>query len=151
MLIRCALFPLTASLVLSVLGCSGDEEPYRKPTVRVVGQIFVDGKPVPKTKPMKVEAHPVNGMDQEHPSVSYGMTGEDGKFAISTYEQGDGLPPGDYTLTFLWGKLDLISTQYGGPDQLKGRYSDPETSEFVVSVVEGLPETDIGKIELTTE
>jgi hypothetical protein len=141
---------LLLTLLLIVTGCSGEEEPYRKPTSVVTGQVFVDGEPVPVESPLKVECHPVDGIDTEHPTFSSSLTGEDGKFSISTYESGDGVPPGEYVLTFMWGKMNLMSPSYGGPDKLKGKYTDPAKSEHVLTVVEGLP-TDLGRIDLTTD
>lgn len=120
-----------------------------KETSGLTGQVFVDGAPVPAASPLKVECHNVAGIDQTHPTVSSALTGEDGKFEISTYKAGDGVPAGEYVLTFVWGRMDLISASYGGPDKLGGAYSDPGKSEFKVVVVEGEP-TDLGKIELVT-
>lgn len=137
--------------VLLACSCAEDDGIYRKETFPVVGQVTVDGQP-PDT-PIKITCHDMNGMDQEHPSVSWCMTGEDGKFEISTYEQGDGVPEGEYALTFLWGQMNLVSMGYGGPDRLNGRYTEPEESEHTFAVVAGETEgpIDLGTIELTTE
>jgi hypothetical protein len=78
------------------------------------------------------------------------MTGPDGKFAISTYQSADGVPAGEYLLTFVWGRFDMISKSYGGPDKLNGRYADHQKSEHRVQVESGKP-TDLGRIELTTK
>ena len=69
---------------------------------------------------------------------------------IATYEASDGVPEGEYVLTFMWGKINLISGGYGGPDKLNGRYTDPETSEVKVTVKAG-EATELGTIELTTK
>ncbi len=135
-------------LMLQVTGCGGKDEPYRKPTAKVTGQVTVDGKA--PTDAIKVMCHPVDGMDQEHPSVSQCMTGDQGKFEISTYQSGDGVPEGEYVLTFLYGQLNLVSMNYGGPDKLKGRYSDPSKSEWRLSVKGSTP-VDLGVIALTTQ
>lgn len=131
-------------------GCSQEVEGFRKETSEVTGQVFVDGAPVPATEPLMVECHNVAGFDQENPTVSSGLTGEEGKFTINTYAAGDGLPAGDYVLTFMWGKMNLISATYGGPDKLKGKYADKQSSTFKLTVVDGEP-NDLGKIELTTK
>ena len=142
------IFSAIAGCVLT--GCSKKEEPFRKQTSVVTGQVIVDGTPVPAESPMKVECHNVAGMDQEHPTISSALTREDGKFEISTYESGDGLPAGDYVLTFMWGKMNLIAGSYGGPDKLKGKYNNPDKSIFKISVKEGEP-VELGKIELKTK
>jgi hypothetical protein len=136
---------VAASAALS--GCGKKDEPHRKPTFPVTGQVVVDGKSPGEA--IKIECHPVGGMDQEHPSVSQTMTAPDGKFEIATYETGDGVPQGEYVLTFMWGKMNLISMSYGGPDKLNNRYSDPKQSEFKFKV-EDKP-VDLGRIELTTK
>ncbi|GAB5440577.1 MAG: hypothetical protein Fues2KO_09260 [Fuerstiella sp.] len=144
--IGCVLL-LTGMVVAS--GCS-EEKPFRKETSKVTGQVLVDGVPVPATEPLKIDCHNVAGIDQKHPTVSSALTGVDGKFEISTYETGDGLPAGDYVLTFMWGKMNLIAGSYGGPDKLKDRYSDPEKSEVKLTVKAGEP-VELGKIELSTK
>ncbi len=128
------------------IGCGGDDEPYRKPTAPVSGVVTIDGK-VP-ANPVKIATHPVGGMDQEHPSVSHCMTGEGGKFQISTYETGDGVPEGEYRLTFQAGQMNLVSRSYTG-DLLNGRYSDPQKSEFTLTVA-GTDPIDLGTIDLKT-
>lgn len=141
---------LSLVLVLPILaGCGKKEQPFRKDTTGVVGQVIVDGEPVPATKPLKVDCHNVAGFDQQHPTVSSCLTGEDGKFQISTYETGDGVPEGDYVLTFMWGRMDLIGGSYTGPDQLNGKYTEPEKSEIKFTVTKGKP-VDLGRIELST-
>jgi hypothetical protein len=68
---------------------------------------------------------------------------------VSTYRFGDGAPAGEYVLTFMWGKLDPLSMQYGGPDQLNGRYDKRAKSEHRVTVAS--EEVDLGRIELTSK
>lgn len=133
---------------LSLTGCNHEEKPYRKPTAVVRGQVVVDG--VPPDSPIKIICHPQGEPDTTHPSISNGMTGENGLFELSTYEQGDGIPPGDYVLTFQWGKVNLVSMSYGGPDRLKGKYANPEKSPFKVTVTGDDP-VDLGTLELTTK
>lgn len=127
-------------------GCGGDEGPYRKETHPVVGQVLIDGKPV---KDVAVKARSVEGLDQEHPTVTSAFTDEEGRFELSTYESGDGIPEGEYVLTFVWGRWNSFSMSYGGPDKLKGRYNDPEESNIRFTVEGGEP-IDLGKIELST-
>jgi len=136
------------SFCLAVSACSNEEGPVKKPTAPVVGQILVDGSP--PGSPIQVTCHSQTGVDTENPTFSSCLTDNDGKFEINTYEKGDGVPAGEYVLTFMWGKINLMAMSYSGPDKFGGRYSDPDTSDHVLAVVEGLP-TDLGIIELTTE
>lgn len=138
-----------APLILAAVCCScGEEQPYRKETFPVTGRVVVDGKP--PGSPVKVTCHSVTGIDQEHPTFSWCLTETDGSFEISTYEAGDGVPAGDYALTFFWGRHNVIAMSYGGPDKLKGRYDELKDSPVKFTVKPGEP-TDLGTIELTTK
>jgi 5-hydroxyisourate hydrolase-like protein (transthyretin family) len=130
---------------LTCVGCT-PEGPERKETSKVIGQVLVDDKPI---EGMAVYCHNTAGIDTAQPTMSACFTGKDGKFEVSTYQKGDGVPEGDYTLTFLWGQFN-ISMQYGGPDKLNKRYEDPKKSEVKFTVVSGQP-TDLGQIKLTTK
>jgi hypothetical protein len=127
-------------------GC-GEKQGFRKETFPVTGTVLVDGQPASL---VQVSLHDVKGMDKQHPTLSSGFTGDDGKFSLTTYEFGDGVPEGEYKVTFMLGQLNMVSMQYGGPDKLNARYSDPEKTEFRVKVEKGKP-ADMGKIELTTK
>lgn len=139
-------FPLAMIAVLS-LGCGGGEQPFRKATSPTKGTVMVDG--IPPGSGVQIQCHPVGPPDPEHPSVSATETDPAGKFSISTYESGDGLPAGEYVLTFTWQEFNVMSRSYSGEDKLNGRYSDPATSQIKLTVKEG-EENDLGTIELTT-
>jgi len=130
----------------AIIGCNG-EEPFRKTTSPVKGTVTVDGA-APGSE-VQLECHSVAGMDSQHPTVSQTATDADGNFAISTYAAGDGVPAGEYVLVFSWKEFNIMARAYSGPDKLKGRYSDPKTSQIKVSVKEGEP-LDLGIIPLTT-
>lgn len=144
---------MSARLLLVALGCCtffsscGPKEPPRKETFPVKGMVLVDGQPAGT---LAVYCNNVAGMDTKMPTVSQTFTKEDGSFEISTYGQSDGVPEGEYTLTFMWGKPDLLHGGYSGPDKLNGRYKDPKASKFQFKVEKGKP-VDLGKIELTTK
>lgn len=142
----CSFALLTAACAFVFSGCSGDE-PFRKETYPVTGQVFVDGKPA---SGVAVKLFDVNGVDKEHPTFSQGMTDDEGRFAISTYEAADGVPVGEYVVTFEWGEMNMFTMQYGGPDKLKKKYSNPQKSQFRITVKEGEP-TDMGRIDLTAK
>jgi len=137
---------LVVVAVLCPLLCScGGEEPFRKETFPVTGEVYVDGQPGGM---LRVKCHDVKGLDTDHPTLSSALTDASGKFQISTYEASDGVPEGEYVLTFMWGTMNLLKGNYGGPDKLNDRYTDPETSEHRFTVVAGKP-NDLGRIELT--
>lgn len=131
-----------------LLSSCGEEQPFRKPTYPVTGKVTVDGA-VPSSA-IQVFCENVAGMDGQHPTLSHTETKEDGSFSISTYESGDGVPEGEYKVTFVWQDFNLMTRQYGGPDKLNKRYSDPKSTEFTINVKEGQP-ADMGDIKLTTK
>ncbi|WP_339735017.1 hypothetical protein [uncultured Gimesia sp.] len=132
----------------SILSCSSPEQPFTKLTYPVKGKITVDGKE--PGSPIQIQCLSTGEIDKEHPTASGSISKNDGSFELSTYTTGDGIPPGDYTLTFVWKKYDIMSRGYSGPDKLKKRYDKPEKSKIKFSVVEGEP-TDLGIVELTTK
>jgi hypothetical protein len=107
----------------------------------------VDGKPVGL---IKVTVHDVQGVNTEHPTFPTTYTDDEGKFSLSTYESGDGVPAGEYVVCFYWGEYNLMSRDYGGKDKLGNRYLDPKTCPIRVKVEEGKP-ADMGTIELSTK
>jgi hypothetical protein len=137
------------ALALSVLMAAGCKEDNgsRKETFPVTGVVLVDGQPASQ---VQVTLHDVKGMDAAQPTLTSGFTNDDGTFSLTTYEFGDGVPAGEYKVTFLWGQLNMVSMQYGGPDKLNDRYNNPDKTPFQVKVEKGKP-ADMGKIELTTK
>lgn len=131
---------------LFLCSCGPEGQP-RKETYPVKGEVYVDGQPADQ---LAVRCIDVNGIDKESPTLSSAFTDENGKFEIATYESADGVPEGEYVLTFEWGKWDLISRSYGGPDKLNNRYKDPKESQNRFKVETGKP-TDLGRIELTSK
>jgi hypothetical protein len=135
------------ALALSLYSCSGDQ-PYRKPTVKVTGKVTIDG--AAPNPPAQVECIVEGEMDASHPTVSKCDTKEDGSFEISTYEQGDGVPAGDYALLFTWRPFNVMSRDYG-PDKFKGKYAKKEDPQHKFTVKEGDEPMDIGTFALTTK
>lgn len=140
---------LSLMLCLVVGGCGKKDN--RTKTYPVVGKVLVDGKPV---EMIAVRCISASGMDKDNPTMSSAFTDKDGRFEINTYEKGDGVPEGNYVLTFEWGSFNMVSRGYGG-DKFKKKYSDPKKSEvkFTVSAdkaEDGKP-IDLGSIELKTK
>jgi hypothetical protein len=128
-------------LVLVVCwGCSRPRlgEPRMK-TYPVKGAVTVDGEPAAL---VEIECTPESGSGLQRPVVS--VTDREGKFSIGTYESGDGLPEGNYVLTFKWVELGI-----GTKDKLRGAYADPKKSEHTFTVAEGQV-TDLGIIDLSS-
>jgi len=131
-----------------VVGCgpTGPQGAPRVGTVQVKGTVIVDGAPAGS---LQVAAVPKGGAGAV-PMNSTALTAGNGTFSLSTYESGDGVPPGDYTLTFVWGEMNLMNGQYSG-DKLEGKYADAAKSEVTLTITAGVEPKDLGTIELSTQ
>jgi hypothetical protein len=145
---------LTQRIWLIVLTCvalcscsQGPTGPPRKETVPVQGQVVVDGTPAAG---VDVVCNPVNGGNAQDFTASHSVTDQEGKFAVTTYEAGDGAPVGEYVLTFSWKLDNPVSGVKDGPDKLNGRYMNPAASQHPLKVESGKP-VDLGQIQLTTQ
>lgn len=139
---------LSGLLWLGCSGCSGGPQPpERKQTSPVIGIVVVDGQPV---EMLEASCHDVKLLGTDASVISTAYTDATGKLELSSYVEGDGLPDGDYVLTFLLGQLDIVSRNYVGPDKLKDRYKSPQESTVKFTVKQGTP-IDLGKIELITK
>lgn len=114
-------------------------------TTAVTGTVNVDGAPAAFLRVAAV----ASGAPGQVPIESSALTSADGKFSLSTYESGDGVPAGTYKLTFAWGQINLMNGQYSG-DKFNGKYSDPAKSDQVLTVTDSGEPHDLGVIELTT-
>lgn len=139
-------FLMISAVCLS--SCGDGIDHGSKAVFPVTGTITVDGK-TPGSA-LQIVVHEKGGIDKEDPSVSSGNTEPDGTFALSTYVTGDGVPQGEYALTFTWKEFNLLSATYSGKDKLNDRYSNPDTSE-VKFTVDGSGPVDLGTIALTTK
>lgn len=135
-------------LALFFAGCSEEQKPFQKVVVPVKGTITVDGKT--PTSPIKIDVHYQGAPDLEHPTASSGLSADGGAFTLSTYATGDGVPVGEYALTYFWGDFNLVSMRYGGKDKLNKRYSKPEDSVTKFKAEEGKP-IDLGVVDLKTK
>ena len=134
-----------ALLCLLTLGCFRAERkpPNAKPVTPVSGVVLVDGKPRAN---VQIKFHPAS-QDPQNATLSVATTDEEGQFKAWTYRPGDGIPPGDYTVTFD-DQSKKKPHERTSPDLFKGKYADPKKSKFKITV----PETgnlDMETIELT--
>lgn len=138
---------LTLNFAFLVIFCGcGQQQAFRKETFPVKGKVLVDGNP---EKNVAVVCVRLSSVDKEHPTESQCFTLDDGSFEVGTYESKDGVPEGDYALTFRWGEWNLFTKSYDG-DKLNSRYLDPETSPAKFTVKKGKP-MDLGEIKLTSQ
>jgi len=95
---------LTSGLiVLALLGVSGCGQAEPKPLeklVPVAGKVVFDGKPVAG---IQVNFVPVKDNTKSH--GGRGVTDAEGKFEMKNYMNLDGIPEGQYAVTFSWMRM----------------------------------------------
>ena len=124
---------------LCLASCSskdyGDHPPYP-----VSGQVLVNGQPA---NGARVVFHHLDGWGEKS-IVPQAVTGEDGRFVLSTYGTGDGAPAGDYRVVVAWPAYRRGRNV--GPDRLMGKFAKPETSGMKAHIEPGpneLPPFDL--------
>jgi len=127
-------------------GCGEAERkpPNAKPVLPVSGLVHVDGAP---KAGVRIIFH-AKVQDPANATRSVATTDAEGRFKAWTYQIDDGVPPGDYTLTFN-DQSEAKPHLRDNPDLLNGKYSDPVKSEFKLTVPESGAPVDMGTIELT--
>ena len=126
-------------LGLAALGCGGAEG---RPSLHPVsGTVTVRGRPA---SGVLVLLHPADGSPAAAARLTpSATTAGDGTFRLSSKDQHDGAPAGEYTVTLRWFRDDPRPgggpPGLGGPppDQFKGKYGDPTRSPWRVTVSPG--------------
>jgi hypothetical protein len=116
-------------------------EQKKVPVTPVTGTITVDGAP---QAGIEIGCVPVGTFSYGDLSAKmlHGTTNEKGEFALGTYDLSDGVPAGEYSLTFSWPIISLIKqedTKKAKSDRLKGKYSTAKNSPKKIKVEEGKP------------
>lgn len=110
-------------------GCMDDA--WHAETVPAIGTVSVNGEiPVGAI----VRLHPKGGSVDQRASRPSGIVGDLGEYTLTTYEFGDGAPPGDYVFTLYWPKDPRI----GGlsPDRLGLKFATPKTSPLEITIAQ---------------
>ena len=129
---------LLTGLAVSLTGC-GDGVPngFARETLPVSIGLTYKGQPAPDAV---VVFHPVTRPDDDKPFVTpRGIAKPDGTLEVTTYERGDGVPPGEYRLAFSWqGPLDGLSEDQIDElaELMPQAYCRPETSGHTIVVAE---------------
>ncbi|MFO0918505.1 MAG: carboxypeptidase-like regulatory domain-containing protein [Planctomycetaceae bacterium] len=125
---------LGTAVILVVAGCTQRISPPA--TVPVSGRVTFKGRPAPG---IRVTLHPQFRMGR----VTWGVVGETGptgEFTIGTGAPGSGAPPGEYIVTFTKPRIAEDLERNGTEmevDDFRGKYSNPEESNWSVSIVNG--------------
>jgi hypothetical protein len=141
-------------------GCGGPKPPEVPPTFPITGIVTIDGKPTPMVRIMLFPTDKTpDFFDPNTGAPHWANTDPEGKFSITTYNSGDGAPPGEYNVLFFWeGNPKVVPL--ADPDQpqvdpaaakFNAKYSNPRKPQLpAVKVEDGKP-TDVGTWELTAK
>jgi hypothetical protein len=119
---------IAVPLALALPGCGGDSVAE---TAEVSGVVLYKGQPVAGAE---VNFRPKEG----HPAT--GRTGPDGRFVLTTYEEGDGAVPGTHTVTvqlFPEEALPGMEAETSGAAAIPEKYADPASSPLTQEVKAG--------------
>lgn len=141
---------LMVLLCAAALGCGGGDTGV--PVSPVAGILMVDGTPADGVSVTCHEASIVqDAATGAYPAVASAQSGPDGSFSLSIDREKNGLPAGDYVLTFVWFKMiDSPNATLAEKDFLNRKFNMPPKSPKKFTVVIG-EDTDLGTIELTTK
>jgi hypothetical protein len=124
---------LATVLIPLAAGCSGTPVPERVPVAKAKGAITYRGRAIPGAFLVLHAKAPLPDVPAPTAHVK-----DDGTFVISTYDGGDGAPPGQYVVTVQWQQLQKVAGEFApGPNLLPARYAQPGTSDLVVQIAEG--------------
>lgn len=136
-------------LALVVPACGENQHDFRFPVHPTAGRVLHEGKPVCKAF---VQFHPTDPSMVAMPEGQEGLpvlltteTDEAGRFAMSTYHAGDGVPVGDYAVTVAvdLAESDVENSDFGPRtrlhrERLFGKvYRDPATTPLRATVKSG--------------
>ena len=116
------------------------------PLVHVTGTVLVDGVPTAGVHIQYVPQSEIAERRERYLNRFFLLSREGGKFSLSTYVDGDGIPIGEYALEFKWIEQRLS----GEIDKLGGVYAD-SSSPFLKIKVEKGRDINLGEIQLTSK
>jgi len=132
--------PYTVVLLTSMLVATGCGD-GRVAVYPARGTVRVDGQPAAGARVIlhATKYEPIEGQTVPIPTAT---AANDGTFVLTSFDEGDGAPAGEYDVTITWPMLqDSAATdpEAQGPsiDRLRGRYADPDTSGITVTISEG--------------
>jgi hypothetical protein len=124
-----------ACWIIVLLGCG--ENSTSKTLYPVSGEVFYKGKPA---EGCKISFTPKSGIGQDLGWPSFAEVGKDGKFTVTTNQPNDGMPEGEYGVSFSWPGKGTASDPNGemAEDRLPVKYHHPDTSGYSIKIT---PET----------
>lgn len=126
---------------LVLTGCGSETPPGQLPVFPASCQVTVGGQPA---EGVFVLLQPVPGSPAAlKDEVVSGTTDATGKVTLTTYEQNDGAPAGEYIVLIRWHKITpefARQKKLGArlpPDFFRGKYNKPSQPKWNVKIIEG--------------
>ena len=132
-----------STIVLCVTGCGSPHG-----TVKVTGQVTVDGQPPPGPGRLTFNVvEPASGFPNRPAMAKFDT---DGKFAATTFDPGDGVLPGSYTISIEC--YETPPNMEGKPEKsyIAAKYMNGETSGYELDVSPGSRPIEFN-VELSSE
>lgn len=143
----CSLFSRSWTIALGICwglalaGCGSETPPDQLPVFPASVQVTVGGQPA---EGVFVLLQPVPGSPAAmKDEVVSGTTDATGKVTLTTYEQNDGAPVGEYIVLIRWHKVtpEFARMKRLGarlpPDFFRGKYNNPQQPQWKVTITEG--------------
>ena len=126
--------PLSVTIAVWLLvstGCGKTKPNGHKDVFPVRGIVIYRGKPAAGAE---IALHPMGELPTKA-LCPCATTDKEGRFALTTYEPGDGAPAGQYVVTIVWpGVPPQNMPGDPGPDRMGGRYNDRNKPAWCVEV-----------------
>lgn len=127
-------------LAIGLVG-AGCGDGWKAKTCPAAGRMTINGV---APEGARVHLHPVGVKVDQRNSSPWGVVQKDGTFTLSTYEKGDGAPPGEYKVTLRW-PFEPDKPDLG--DRLGFAFVKPEKSRWQVTIKDG--DNELPPIEIT--
>jgi len=118
----------------------------KKELIKVKGVVTVN-KEVP-AYPISITCVDMENVGGTVTTISSATTDEQGAFEMTTYEPGDGIPPGSYAITAVAQEYNALMRRPIGVDALGEKYNIPQKSPKKFEVKAGDGPIDLGTINL---
>jgi len=127
--------------VVALLSCPGCG-PTNPKTIPVSGQVTFNGGEFPGAGKVNFLPRPGSGTDAEPMRPAIGRFDADGKFQATTWEEGDGLRPGEYLVTVeCWKQAPTMG--HLGISYVNLKFLRPMESELTVEVKPDDPKVEV--------
>ncbi|VTR96215.1 Uncharacterized protein OS=Singulisphaera acidiphila (strain ATCC BAA-1392 / DSM 18658 / VKM B-2454 / MOB10) GN=Sinac_3146 PE=4 SV=1 [Gemmata massiliana] len=132
---------IALAVLATSLALAGCRDGWKAKTYPAAGRVTVNGV---APEGARVHLHPLGEKVDQRNSRPWAVVQKDGTFTLSTYEKGDGAPPGNYKVTLRW-PFEPDKPDLG--DRLGFAFTEAEASQWQVTIKDG--DNQLAPIEVT--